>query len=342
MNARANDQEILESKAIYFAGIVAAVALVVARLWFGNNSVGFFGTGSIGNIASVLAGIAAFVGFLMTWRSPIRIGGSKYGWVHRALVSGTLAFMVSAICVLFTVVLFYLTNSAFFGLRLDPWTAAITASVVSAVAGYVCFLAGPKTTSENLSVTLAAFMVSGAMVSMITAPNPYWWQIHFSSLGGGSSGSATAFNLTLVIGGLVLIGLADLVGAEFSRLKSLRKNLAGVKVSILRLEIAGIGVALSGVGLFAYDTHLGIHNLAATLMGIIFLALTLTLRWVARGMPAVFYGFSYVMALAVVVCLWLFKGVGYFNLTAAELTMAGIIFAWFVVFVRQIAAGLAL
>jgi hypothetical protein len=43
----------------------------------------------------------------------------------------------------------------------------------------------------------------------------------------------------------------------------------------------------------------------------------------------------------VIVCMWLFLGVGYFNLTAAELVIAGIIFAWLVVFVRQIAAGLA-
>jgi len=44
---------------------------------------------------------------------------------------------------------------------------------------------------------------------------------------------------------------------------------------------------------------------------------------------------------AVMICSWLFVGVGYLNLTTFELLAAGIIFAWLIVFVRHIAAGLA-
>jgi hypothetical protein len=38
---------------------------------------------------------------------------------------------------------------------------------------------------------------------------------------------------------------------------------------------------------------------------------------------------------------WLYLGKGYLNLTAFELITTGIIFAWLIVFVRNLAAGLA-
>lgn len=42
---------------------------------------------------------------------------------------------------------------------------------------------------------------------------------------------------------------------------------------------------------------------------------------------------------ALLVSVWLYKGIGYLSLTAFELLAAGIIFTWLVVFIRQIAAG---
>jgi hypothetical membrane protein len=183
--------------------------------------------------------------------------------------------------------------------------------------------------------------VSGAMVSMITSPNPYWWEIHFSSLGGGTSLSAAAFNLTLLVGGLTLVGLADLVAEEFARWQDGRAELRGVRVNMIRLSIAAMGVFLACVGIFAYDTHLLVHNLAAGMMTIVFVALALSVSGLAPGIGRAFYIFSYAMAGGVVLSLWLCTDVGYLNLTSLELVLAGIIFAWLTVFVRQIAAGLA-
>jgi hypothetical membrane protein len=176
------------------------------------------------------------------------------------------------------------------------------------------------------------------MASMITAPNPYWWQIHFSSLGGGSSGSATAFNATLILGGIVIIGLADSIAADYSRWQERKGSPSNFR--LIRLTIATIGVLLAGVGIFPYDTHLLAHNLAAGLMTLVFLGLVTALPHFSRELGRTFSVFSYALAVTILVCAWLYLGVGYLNLTSTELIVAGIIFVWIIVFVRHIAAGL--
>jgi hypothetical membrane protein len=340
--AMARERTRTESRAIYYAAATFALAAPVALAAFWGQVVPLFGEKSIGNVASVLAALAAFVGFLMSWKSPQPDGDkTSYGAAHRILTSGALAFCHAAVALLLTVALFYLFQNAFEGVRLDPWTSAGLAGGVAAVCGYAAYLAGARVTSLRLSTTLALFLVSGIMVSMITSPNPYWWQIHFSSLGTGDSASATAFNLTLIVGGLVLVGLADVVAAEFARWQATRAERGRARVNLTRVAIATLGVLLAGVGLFTFDDHLLLHNISTGLLVVVFAALSLSLHRLAPGFDKAFYMFSYTACAGVAVCAWLVAGVGYMNITAAEMVIAGIIFAWLVVFVRQIAAGLA-
>jgi hypothetical protein len=330
----------IESRAVYTGGLAAVAGGLVALWAFWHRTVPIFGLNSIGTTASALAALAGFGAFLTGWRPPKRGEGSEFGWVHRHVTAWALAFTQGAIALLLVVVLFYLVQAAFTGLMLGGVIAAVFVGVVTGIAAYTAYLSAARMTSLHLATTLAVFLVSGALVSMITSPNPYWWQVHFSSLGGGQSASAVFFNLTLIVGGLVIVCLADVVAVEFRRLQLARSELAQVKVALIRVAIVAIGVALACVGLFAYDTHLAIHHFAAEAMAVVFLALIASLKWTAPRLAQTFYFTSYVLGAALLFCGWLFVGVGYFNLTATELAAAGLVFTWLILFVRYIAAGL--
>jgi hypothetical protein len=334
-------QATIESRALYFGGAVWVVSGAVALAWFWGRVVPLFGQGSIGAVASVLAAVAAFAGVLLTYRP---VNGYRPGMYRRArklLTDSALALTHSGIGLLLVAVAYYLGQAAFEGVSLDHWTASALAATTVAVAGYTAYLSGVKLTTQRLSATLAVFLVTGALASMVSAPNPYWWQIHFSSLGGGHSASAAAFNITLIIGGLVVVGLSDLVTSDFQRWQAVRPEKLRVKSGIIRLLMALIGVLFACVGLFPYDTNLTMHNIAAYGMGLLFYGLIAALPWLAPGLPKAFYGFSYALFASLLAYNWLWIGVGYLNLTAFELLTAGTIFAWLIVFVRQISAGLA-
>jgi hypothetical protein len=173
---------------------------------------------------------------------------------------------------------------------------------------------------------------------MITSPNPYWWQVHFSYLGASGTVSALAFNLTLIIGGLVIVCLADFVAADFARLQAVQETRAArAKVNSIRIALAAIGVLLACVGIFEYDVYPALHGLAAGGMAIVFMGLVVGLPLLAPGFTRAFFAFSYAMMGVLLVCNWLMMGLGKLNLTTFELICGAVIFAWMVVFVRNLA-----
>jgi hypothetical membrane protein len=325
----------IESQALNFAGMAAVVGAVVGLVWFWGAHPALFGRGSIANAGSVLAAVAAFTGFGLAYRRyrPPRDDSRR---VRQALTDAALALTLAAICWLLTIVGFYVVQAAFVGVTLDQWASAALVGLTGGVAGYFAYLTAARLTTARLASILAVFMAAGGLASMITAPNPYWWQIHFSSLGGGHSASAFAFNATLLVGGLVIVGLSDFVASDLEKLKR-----PGLNARAIRWILAIMGLMLAGVGVFPYDTRLGLHNLCATGLSVTFIVLVSRLHKLAPGFPKPFYGFAYSLVAALLVGAWLYLGVGYLNLTTFELLATGLIFAWLLVFVRNIAAGTA-
>jgi hypothetical membrane protein len=334
-------QATIETRALDFGGAVTIMGAALALAWFGAGPVPLFGRNSIGAVASVLAALAAFAGVLLTYRPAPGYAPGLYHRARKWLTDGALGLTQAGISFLLIVVAFYLGQHAFVGVLLDHWTASALTGVVAGIAGYSAYLSGVKLTTERLSVTLAVFLLAGSLASMISTPNPYWWQLHFSSLGAGNSASAAAFNLTLIIGGLVVVGLSDLIALDLRRRQDTGAGQPLTKVGVIRVLMALIGILLAGVGLFPWDTHLTMHNIAAYGMALVFYGLIAALPKLAPGFPKTFYTFSYVLLTALLGLTWLYIGTGYLNLTAFELLTAGTIFVWLVVFVRQIAAGSA-
>lgn len=147
------------------------------------------------------------------------------------------------------------------------------------------------------------------------------------------------FNLTLFLGGLLLAAFAftlliDLeawaAAAPPSRTRNVRAVAWGFQI---------IGVCLAGVGIVPVNLNLIVHNTFATGMAVVFGAILIGLRWLLDGFTRVFLLFSDVVLAAIVFAALLFWPLGYYNLAAFELVVAGVIFAWLIIFVRHVGAA---
>lgn len=334
----------IESRAIYFAGVSGVVAFLVSFVFFYPQIVPLFGRQSIGFMASVIASLTALVIFFIVAKQQNMAQTSDhlslYRKMHIIFTTAALAFVHGAVVFLVFAAGFFLVQDAFKGLSLDSLTASILVAASVGLSSYAIYLAAVSINTVRLSSVLALFLVSGALTSMITAENPQWWEIHFSSLGGDDTLSSAAFNITLIVAGIVIVSLSDYIANDFAKLKTTQPKYTKDKANIVRIVLALIGLFLAFVGLFAYNEYPELHNTSAGGMAILFIGLVLGLPWLVPSFSRAFFGFSYGLMATLVVCYWLFVGIGYLNLTAFELIAAAIIFGWLVVFVRQIAADL--
>ncbi len=328
---------VAERKSIYAAFVTGFSALAFSLIYFADQTLPLFGRYSIGLTAAILAALITFVMFLVSWRAPKHSGAVKRThriihaashWTKRSAV----AFVHAALVFLVLSALFFLLQQAFKGLELNALAASAIVALSVAGVSYMLYPLVYALTLENLAVILAAFLGAGVLTSAMTMQDPTWWQYHFSSLGAGNPVAAFTFNITLIVAGIVVITITQLV------IEGLQKSLGERKRGVATAGhlLVGTGAALACVGLFNFEDHLTIHNIAASGMGVLFIILTASLPKLIPFFDKSFYTASYTMLAGLLLGLALFI-TGYFNLTAFELLCAGIIFCWFVVFIRQIA-----
>ena len=120
----------------------------------------------------------------------------------------------------------------------------------------------------RLAALLAVFLVTGVLTSMLTAEDPQWWQEHLSALGASSDVSGVAFNVTLIVAGVVVTTLA---GYATKTLKTTADTApARRRVRLLEGGIVLIGVLLACVGLLPVDELFVLHTIAASGMMVVF------------------------------------------------------------------------
>lgn len=339
--AAAGTESSRESRAIYAAYLSGALGFLVGLVCFWNKDVTLFEKGiSLGFVGSILGGVVALVLFLVVMaRQGDKLSASSWwGYVKGqtsnwslGLVHGFLVFMSYAL-------MYYVIAQSFIGARIDMWAASFIIALSTGFAGYLVYLSAATMNSVRVSILIALFLASGTFLSMLTASNPYWWDDHFSSLGAGGGVSGYAFNLTLIIAGLVIVALSRYITNDFNKLRQGGVISQKARVGILQALLVGIGIALAFVGLFVYDEFPTIHNVSAGGMAIMFLIIVVLLPFITPGFTKAFFAASYSLLLALLVCVWLFMGIHYMNLTVFELVAAAIIFTWVVVFVRHVAA----
>lgn len=328
-----------ESEAVYAAGAAGVlgaiyglvVSLVLPDLPLADAEGAFGLLAAIG--AAVVAAAASGTGY---WRSRNRPGQE---W-RRALPSwkftvNTLSVVIvhTALAFLATYAGYRLLGLGFIGLPVITFWAIVLMAVTLGLSAYIVYLSVSRMTTQRMSTLLMAFIVIGTLTAMITSPDPEWWKVHFSELGTFDDLSSFVFNGTLIAGGLLVTTFAVYIGNDLQRLSDagVLANPRGPRIVSTLFVIMGIMLAF--VGIVPVDVSLLIHNLSATGMAVMFLALLFAGPGLLRGMPRAYFISSWAFLTATVASVVLFV-VTYFSLTAFEIIVFALIFGWIAVFIR--------
>ncbi|WP_345801146.1 DUF998 domain-containing protein [Microbacterium sp. AZCO] len=317
------------------AGVLgAALGLVVTAIW---PDLPLSGPVSFGEISALIAGaVSAAATGTGYWRSRHSAGQE---W---RLTLAPWKFTVNAVSVvvvhtilaiLATIALYFVLSQAFIGLTMIPFWAAVLMAVNLGLAAHFSYVSASRMTTQRMSSLLMAFILIGALTSMVTTSDPDWWHLHFSNLGTFDDLSSAIFNGTLIAGGLLVTTFAVYVGNDMRALVDrgiLRNQKSPRTVSTVFVVM---GIMLAFVGIVPVDVNLVVHNLSATGMALVFVGLLIAAPRVFAGMPRTFFITSWAFLAGIVASIALFIAT-YFGLTAFEIIVFVLIFAWISVFIR--------
>jgi len=336
------DTESLESSALVVGSIAFVITTIVALLVFWGGDLPISGPGSVGQFAALASALAAIVVFVsariylgrhadhrQSLPQGVRVDGVRLRWFDTA----ALALAHAVIALLGWLAIGDVVENSFSDATVYWFSAAVLSGVAVAATAYLVLLSAARLTPMLLSIILAVFLVAGVFASMLSASDPHWWQKNLSTLGISDDVSSLAFNLTLIIAGVIVTTVAHYATAGIPVATAAE---AGGRSSV-RSGLVAIGVLLACVGLFPLDRSLTIHNVSASGMALIFVVLVLGMRRFVPGAPRVFLLLGYVFV-AVIVVLAVFFVTGYYNLTAVELVAFLLIFTWLILFIRNTAS----
>lgn len=329
--------------------VFEATALIIGTMFFGLGfAVGFpvffghelaiSGAGSLGSFAAYGGAVTAVLAFAFgrltvrpvavtedALRDGFSVPGDRLRWYDLTAI----AFAHAAVAGLGWLGIAELLERSFIGAPVFAFPGAILVGVSLALTAYVCYLSAVALTPMVLSLVLAVFLVVGAFAAMLASSDADWWRDNLSALGMSTNSASMAFNITLIIAGIMVTTISRYAtaGLPVADERSRRGRF------IVRGGLILMGVFLACVGVFPVDEFFIVHNTVATGMAVVFAIVVVGLPWFVRAMPRVFvlFGWAYVL---VIVVLAVFFAVGYYNLTAVELIAAVLIFSWIIVFLR--------
>ena len=321
---------------LVLVAVVAGFAIGFPVFW--GHELSISGPGSIGAFAAYGGAITAAAAFLLG-RAAVRpveirpdaprdgfsVPGDRLRWYDLAAI----AFAHAAIAYLGWLGVAKLLERSFIGAPVFAFPGAILIGVAFALTAYISFLSAVALTPMVLSLVLAVFLVVGAFSAMLASSDPDWWRLNLSALGMSSNSASIAFNVTLIIAGIMVTTISRYAtaGLPVDDRKAQRGRF------VVRGGLILVGIFLACVGLFPVDEFFLVHNTVATGMAVVFAVIVVGLPWFLPTIPRVFvvFGWAYVLVIAL---LGAFFAVGYYNLTAVELIAAVLIFSWIIVFLR--------
>ncbi|WP_435743446.1 DUF998 domain-containing protein [Microbacterium sp. PMB16] len=334
----ATSDAVFEATALIVGGAFLVLGFVVALPVFWGRELSISGAGSIGVFASfggaVVAAAAFALGRLATRpeepdpdgvRDGFSVPGDRLRWYDLIAI----AFAHAAIAALGWLGVAQLLERSFTDAPVFAFPGAVLVAVAFALTGYVCFLSAVALTPMVLSLVLAVFLVVGAFASMLASSDVHWWRDNLSALGMSTNSASIAFNVTLVIAGVMITTIARYATAGLPAIDPLDRR----GRFIVRGGLILMGIFLACVGIFPVDEFFLVHNTVATGMTVVFAVVVVGLPWFLPSIPRVFVAFGWAYVL-VIVLLAAFFAVGYYNLTAVELIAAVLIFSWIIVFLR--------
>lgn len=321
-------QRALESLALGLAVVAFAVTALVALAVFRLQGAPIAGPGSAGQFAAVASAVVAILAFA-AGRYVIRPRGERVGLLEVIDVAA-LAFAHGIIALLGWTLLADILERGFIDAELFAVPVIVLVAAASAVTAYVAFQSATHMDLSLLALVLAVFLVAGVLASTLTANDAHWWEMNLSALGMTDDLSALAFNLTLIVAGIIVTTLARYAttGIPTSHPHGARN---------VRICLIVVGVFLACVGIFHVDDHFWVHNTVATGMAIAFAVAAIRLPVWIPGMPRAFVLLGWLF-IAVIVVLGVLFAVSYYTLTAVELIAGVLIFSWIILFLRNAAA----
>lgn len=322
--------------------VVAAGGFVVAFLTgvvaFWGRSLPIDGPGSLSQTAALVAAVLALAAYLggRWWPreglTPFRTGARASGVdVFDTIV---IAFAHAVIALLGWVALGAVLADGFQDARVYWLAGSALAGAIGGVTAYAAFLSAAGMSLLRLSTVLAVFAIVGLLASMLSAPDPHWWQLHLSALGMSRSVSSLTFNLTLIVAGVIVTAIAR-YATDTRGIADPRERAAALRI---RVCLILIGVLLAGVGVFPLNVSMVLHNVSAVGM---LLTFSLVVFWVRAAVPRAprsFFVLGYVF-FATIVVMAVFYVIGYYVLTATELVAGVLVFSWLIVYLRIGAAA---
>lgn len=346
-----------ESWALWLGLGCTLVGILAGLIGFTNYRPDLAGYRSVGVFASSAAALAATAGSVLGY---LRFLCRSQTWLldfprYRQVVNAAaLVIIHAAISAMGTLITFRIFQGAFLGLTVDRYAGSLMVGIIAGIAAYVALLSSARMTGQSLSQLLAIFLVTGVFISMLSAENPYWWRSMFSALGTRSSGTTSfwTFNLTLVISGLVLSTLTAFIVRNVSLLAKVhdahaaalgkpRPRFIRPRPAVVRACLLGLGLCVIGIGLVPVSLAAPVHSAIVRIAAGFIVVLMLGAAFWLPGFPWVFHLLSFACFLGLVGAALLWQPLAYYNLTAFELAVVGIVFGWLVVFIRTATAALA-
>ncbi|HWI32462.1 MAG TPA: DUF998 domain-containing protein [Microbacterium sp.] len=332
----------VESAAVYIALITGAIGGVYGLILSLSSlaTTIFMGELSFGIMASLGAGVvAAVVAAAGYWGARLRPGQewrlALPAWKYTV---NTISVVIAHVALAFlaTYASYRVLSLGFIGLPVVTFWAVVLMAVTLGLTAYLVFLSVSRMTTQRMSSLLMSFIVLGTLTAMVTTPDPQWWEVHFSQLGTFDDLSSWVFNGTLIAGGLLVTTFAVYISTDMDVLIA-AGGLANPRSSrIVSGLFVVMGIMLACVGIFPVDVHLVLHNLSASGMAVMFLALLIGGPRLLSGVPRTYFVSSWAFLGATIASVILFA-VGYFSLTAFEIVVFALIFGWIAVFIRFLA-----
>ncbi len=320
MREQARETIGLQTSVVAFL-IVALTALPV----FGFGSASIAGPGSVGQYAAIASGASAAVAFIVG-RVIVAPGHERNGSpLGRLIDLSALTLAHAMIALLGWTLIAVIMNEGLVGAVVFPLPVLLLSGAAAGLTAYVSYFSSTHLDLQLLATLLAVFLTVGVLASMLTASDPNWWKDNLSALGMTDDISAKTFNLTLIVAGVMVTSLARYAT---SALPTTRSGTRAVRTCLVL-----IGAFLACVGIFPVDQHFALHTAVASGMAVSFAVLVIALRWWLPGVSRTFQVLGYVFVATVVVLAVLFA-IGYYTLTAVELIVGVMVFAWIVLFIR--------
>ncbi|WP_237739395.1 DUF998 domain-containing protein [Microbacterium yannicii] len=283
--------------------------------------------------AGCAAAAAAGVGFIRSrdlpgqeWRRSLAAWTFAVNTLSVVLVHAVLAFIV-------VYVIYRLVGLGFIGLPVHLMWSVVMMAVTAGVTGQQTYRSVSRMSTQRLSSLVRTFIAFGVITAMAISPESDWWKVHFSHLGTFHDLSSLFFNGTLVVGGLLVSTFAVYIAHDMRALVQAGVLATARSPRVVSTLFVVMGIAFAGVGLCSVDVNRVIHDIAALGLAATFLTLLIASPKLLRGMPPAYFMSTWVILAATIAAAGMFA-LGVITLTAIEIIVFVLIFAWIAVFTR--------